>query len=186
MIAILMVLGQYSYSDFGNSSLYSLLIWFGAYFIQASTEEIMCRGFLQTSLLRRVNKKTAILISSIAFALPHMSSLLELDGLLRLVSVINLLLVSILFSVAMLHEKSIGIACGIHIGWNYCLGSVFGLEVSGGGVTNSIFKFILRSDKNILNGGTYGIEASVILIPILAICIALYVRNIMRSERNGI
>lgn len=182
MITILMILGQYSFNGFGNSSLRSLLVWFGAYFIQASTEEIMCRGFLQTSLARRVKKQTAVLISSIAFALPHMPTLLDLNPTVCLVSVINLLLISVLFSVAVISEKSLGIACGIHIGWNFCLGSIVGLEVTGGNVTNSIFKFILQSNKNILNGGSYGIEASAVLIPILTICIALYVRNVKRSK----
>lgn len=188
-ITILLVLGQYSYSGFGNISLSSLLVWFGAYFMQSTAEEIMCRGFIQTSLARKVKKHTAILISSFVFAFPHIATIVTFTrgkGILFFVAIINLFLVSILLSVAMISGKTIGLASGIHIGWNYCLGTIFGLEVSGGNVTNSIFKFILQSDNNILTGGIYGVEASILLIPICSICIVLFVWNIKRSKLNGI
>lgn len=186
MLAFLMVFGQYSFESLENASPSSLFVWFAAYFIQASSEELMCRGFLQTSLSRRLKTRTAVIISSIMFAFPHMSSLSEMNGTFQLIAVINLLLVSILFSLAMISEKSLGMACGIHIGWNYFLGSIFGLEVSGRSVTGSMFRFMLQSDKNILNGGSYGIEASILPIPILTLCIAFYARNLKRRERFGI
>ncbi len=174
MIGIFMITGLGVYRGKGNISLCSVLLWGIAYIIQSFTEEIMCRGFLQTSLSRRVNPQLAIALTSLAFMAPHLSSMLEMSGWTMVVGIVNLLLVSCLFSVIMIKEESLGAPCGMHFGWNFCLGIVFGLSVSGGDGGNGVVRILVKPGHTLLTGGIYGIEASVLLLPelvsIILIC----------------
>lgn len=183
MIGILMMLELCSYQGIGEFFMSSSILWFLAYFIQSSAEEIMCRGFLQTSLNRRLNTKWAIFISSFAFASPHVFTIFEIEGITRLIAIFNLLLVSWLFSIVMIKEKSLGAACGMHFGWNFCLGAILGLEVSGGTSTSGVLKFVIKSKFDYITGGIYGIEASILLIPILCISILFYTLLILRKDK---
>jgi membrane protease YdiL (CAAX protease family) len=183
IIGILMASGLCSYQSISKFSVSSCLFWFLAYFIQSSAEEIMCRGFLQTSLNRRLNTKWSIFISSFAFAIPHVFTILEIEGITKWVAIFNLLLVSWLFSIVMLKENSLGAACGVHFGWNFCLGTIYGLEVSGGSSTSGILKFAIKSNFDFFTGGIYGIEASILIIPILCISIAFYTLSIIRKDK---
>lgn len=183
IIGILMASGLCSYQRISGFSMSSCLLWFLAYFIQSLAEELMCRGFLQTSLMRRLNAKLAIFISSFAFAAPHVFTILEIKGITKWIAIFNLLLVSWLFSVVMIKENSLGAACGVHLGWNFCLGTIFGLEVSGGSPVSGILKFAIKSNFDIFTGGIYGIEASILLIPILCISIAFYTLLIIRKDK---
>jgi len=177
LISILLSTGNYKYNGLGKVDK-TIVMWLFAYIIQGVSEEIMCRGFLQNSLKRRVSTGVAILISSGAFIYPHISSIQRMNGVSILVALINLLLVSILFSLAMIKENSIGAACGIHIGWNFFLGNIFGLQVSGGTSVDGIFQFIVQPEHAWLTGGIYGIEASALLLPILLILDVIYIKRI--------
>jgi membrane protease YdiL (CAAX protease family) len=179
LIIILLSTGNYKFTGIGKIN-ETTLIWLFAYIIQGASEELMCRGFLQNSLNRRVSTVVAILISGGAFIFPHISSILDRNGISILIAFINLFLVSTLFSLAMLKENSIGAACGIHIGWNFFLGNIFGLQVSGGASVNGVFQFVVRPEYTWLTGGTYGIEASALLVPILLILDITYIKQIKR------
>ena len=183
MIGILMVSGLCSYQRISKFSISSCLLWFLAYFIQSSAEEIMCRGFLQTSLARRINTKWAIFISSLAFAIPHVFTILDIEGITMWIAIFNLLLVSWLFSIVMIKENSLGAACGVHFGWNFCLGTIYGLEVSGGISSSGILNFSIKSNFDLFTGGIYGIEASILIIPILCISITFYTLLLIRKGK---
>lgn len=146
VIGILYITGNYTYKGVGEVKKI-LLLWLIAYFIQGVGEEIMCRGFIQNSLNRRVNITIAILLSSGLFMLPHIPSMEGINKVSMFFALVNLLLISILFSLTMIYENSIGIACGIHVGWNFFLGNIFGLQVSGSESANGIFQFELISKQ---------------------------------------
>jgi len=110
-----------------------LLLWGIAFVIQGSEEEILCRGFLMNSLKKRVSVPLAVFISSTAFVIPHliMTSILDSGVVYSIIGVVNLYLISVLFSIIVLWRKNIWISCGLHTAWNYILNSVLGLTVSG-------------------------------------------------------
>lgn len=184
VIGILIITGVYSYQGIGHFKIDIICLWLLAYVIQGSGEEIMCRGFLMTSLRKRIGTAGSIIISSIAFSWPHLSGILEMKGLLSFIAIMNLLLISILFSLAMLKENSIGIACGLHIGWNFFLGTICGLQVTGGAASNGILQFATVSERNWLSGGIYGIEASIVLTPILLIIDIILVKQMKGKNIN--
>lgn len=90
-----------------NVNVKSLLLWILAFGIQGATEEIMCRGFLLNSLKNRISIPLAIMISSTAFVFPHLPSLFETDFVYAMVGIINLYLISIIFSIIVLWRSNI-------------------------------------------------------------------------------
>lgn len=184
-VILLWITGNYDFSGFGKPNS-MLLQGLAAYVIQGTAEEIMCRGFLFHSLNRRIDGKFAIIISTVAFMMPHLISLSWDDGILAVVEIMNLAQVSILFSLVMINDDTLLSACGLHAGWNYVLAFIFGLQVSGREKNEGVFRFILTG-KNYITGSNYGIEASVVLIPVILILNVLYIRRINgKQDKYGV
>lgn len=180
VVILLWITGNYTFSGFGKPD-NILLMGLPAYVIQGTAEELMCRGFFYHALNRRIDRKFAIIISTLVFILPHLSSLNWDDGILAIIEIINLVLVSILFSLAMINDGTLFSACGLHTGWNFVLAFVFGLQVSGGETKEGLIQFVVNG-RNYITGSNYGIEASVVLIPILFILNVIYFNRINRKQ----
>lgn len=185
-VAFLIVRGMAEYDGVGKMSISSLLLWGLAYAIQSLAEEVMCRGFLQTSLSQKVKPQIAILLSSVAFTVPHASGICEIGGWNMVAGFINVVLVSWVFSLAFIKEKSLGAPFGLHFGWNYCLGVLLGLGLTGESVTEGIIHVLVNPTKTLYTGGVYGIEASVLLIPVLIMVLLIYYWNIRRGGKHGV
>ena len=156
-----------------SSTLTGLLIGLVLIFaigVQSFGEEIYCRGWALTYFARRHSILFAILASNIVFILPHLGN----NGF-DILSIVNIFLIGTLFAIIFLKYDNIWICGGIHTAWNFLLGPVFGLNVSGS-TTYSLLKFSAIS-PNILNGGTFGPESSLIVsfVVIVAIVISVYV-----------
>ncbi|MGO5053909.1 lysostaphin resistance A-like protein [Lachnospiraceae bacterium LCP25S3_G4] len=182
-IGIIVLTGNISYNGFLENINYPIILAFlGAFIIQGAMEETLCRGFLMTSLSKKVSIPLAILISSLAFTAPHFSSLFVGDFVFSIVGIINLLLVSTIFALLIINDKNIWIACGMHSFWNFCLFNVLGLNLSGSEKKpTAIFDFS-TNDDNLINGGVYGIEASIITFAVLAICVVILVLKYRKNK----
>ena len=169
----------------GFNAVYLILFFFGFMF-QSMAEEVMTRGFLLASLLKKISVPVAILISSTAFALPHFPTLFEAELKFAVIGVINLYLVSAVFSLLYLTRKNIYVIGGLHCVWNFTLYSIMGLSVSGSeNSTNGLLNFNVAS-QNILNGGIYGIEASIVTTAVLGITVAILVKRFIKTgDKNG-
>jgi membrane protease YdiL (CAAX protease family) len=76
-------------------------------------------------------------------------------------STANTVLIGVVFAVAYLRTRALWLPFGIHFGWNFMLGVVFGLPVSG----IEEFSVIVKGHAAgplWLTGGAYGIEASAV------------------------
>ena len=188
IIGIGCISGSIEFGGFNtNVNIKSLLLWVLAFGIQGAAEEIMCRGFLLHSLKNRISVPLAILISSTAFVFPHLSSLLEAELVYAMVGIINLYLISIVFSILVLWRSNLWIVCGLHSIWNFILYSIMGLSLSGSeSALNGVILFHVK-DANILNGAEYGIEASVITTVALGILLVVMVKGWKgRMAKNGV
>lgn len=171
------ILGSMKFCGFNiNVNIRSFFLWLLAFGVQGAAEEIMCRGFLLKSLRKRTSVVMAIMISSTAFVLPHISSLFEAKFLYAIVGIINLYLISIIFSILVLWRSNIWIACGLHSLWNFILYSIMGLSVSGSESISKGVIFFEMKDANIFNGAEYGIEASVITTVVLGMVLFVIVK----------
>lgn len=176
--------GVYTFAGYGAFS-GTTVAWLLAFIIQGSGEELLCRGFLQNSLMRRVSRPVAITFSALCFTLPHASGLTEMSALPMLISLLNLILVSLLFSFLMIRTRSVLSVCGLHAGWNFALGTLFGVNVSGMDTAGGVFRLTASSAPDLLTGGNYGIEASILLTPVLFAALFCYF-SIGRGEKNDV
>ncbi len=150
-----------------------LALMLGGYVIQSSSEEFLCRGIVLCSLRNRTSLFTAIAASTIAFIFPHLGSLSASEPEYVLAGLLNLIVISCVFSFLTLRTKSIWAACGLHSVWNFCLSCVLGLNLSGSEGASTALINMRTVGANLLNGGNYGIEASIIAdIVIAALAVA--------------
>ncbi len=168
-----------------NVDFKSLLLWILAFGIQGAAEEMMCRGFLLHSLLEKISIPKAVMISSSAFILPHLMSLLEADFAYAIVGIVNLYLISIVFSALVLLRSGLWIACGLHSAWNFILYVIMGLSLSGVESTSKGIILFGVKDVGLLNGAAYGIEAGLITTAVLGVLATLILKG-WKERQYGI
>ena len=128
----------------------------GALFIVAAlAEEALFRGYPLQTMTRAGIVSLGVLITSVAFAGTHMGNPNFSNGL----PFLNLVIAGIWFAVAYLRTRTLWLPLGTHWAWNWALGSLFGLPVSGMSdlAPNPLFRGI-ESGPAWLTGGDYGIE----------------------------
>ena len=159
--------GQYRVADPGPraSGLAALpivlalaLVWV----VQASTEEIVVRGYLLQIHGQQLPAWVAVVVTSLGFAVIH----LDFTPL----PLLNITLVAVFFAFVSLRQGSIWLASGIHMGWNYMQGNLAGIPVSGNTYQTSLV-FLQPSPGSIdwLTGGTFGVEGSAAATVVLLI-----------------
>ena len=145
------------------------------YVLQGAMEEILCRGVVHQLLIKKTSVPVTIGVSAALFTIPHLSGMSGDSPMIVAAAIVNLILISVIFSLLTLRFKSIWVACGLHSVWNYILYSILGLNLSGNDeIVASVFD-MSSVGSNILNGGEYGIEASIITTAVLAAMIAFVV-----------
>ena len=148
------------------------LIIFLAVFIQSSAEELLCRGYLLGRLLNSYHKPViAILGNALFFACLHL-----LNTGVTVLSVINIFLSGVMFSIIVYYTKSLLCAFTLHAAWNFNQNIIFGLPNSGIETTYSIMKLNRGSARNSFAYDTvFGIEGTIVADIVLAVtCVALY------------
>ncbi len=141
--------------------------------IQGAAEEMLCRGIVLHALKEKTSFLTAMIVSTILFIVPHWSSLFAGKMIYGVIGVINLILISVIFSFLTIYFKSIWAACGLHSFWNAILYSVLGMNLSGNEETATAIFNMQSVGDNIWNSSIYGIEASVATTIVLAFATAL-------------
>lgn len=161
----------------------SLMILFAIGFvIQGLAEEVMCRGFLIAHITRRYSVKTAVIASSILFALLHAFN----PSGLSVIAVINLFLYGVFASLMFLYSENIWLCAGFHTVWNFTQGNVIGVPVSGIAMP-SFFKMTANEDLTLIHGGSFGLEGSIPATVILAVgCLFLYFLIKRRTNNKAV
>lgn len=168
VVAIILTGNMEYHGVFENADILVIVLLIDGFVVQGATEEILCRGVVFHSLKEKTSLAIAMDISTLMFIIPHLSSLFDGGVIYGVLGIINLLLISTIFSFLTIRFKSIWAACGLHSFWNAVLYSVLGLNLSGNDETVTAIFNMQSVDKNIWNGGVYGIEASLITTVVLA------------------
>ena len=168
VVAIILTGNIEYHGVFENADILVIVLLIGGFVVQGATEEILCRGVVFRSLKEKTYLAIAMDISTLMFIIPHLSSLFDGGVIYGVFGIINLLLISTIFSLLTIRFKSIWAACGLHSFWNAVLYSVLGLNLSGNDETVTAIFNMQSVGENIWNGGVYGIEASLITTVVLA------------------
>lgn len=161
-----------------NFNLYEILLSSLSFLCVSFTEEVFIRGFILGNLLKSTNKFFALIISSIIFSLMH-SFNPNMDSL----SYINLFLVGILLGISYVITKNLWFPIALHFSWNFFQGTVFGFNVSGLKAYSIIQQENLSN--NLLNGGLFGFEGSILSTILLLLFIPI-IYYLYKNERYSI
>ncbi len=168
-VSAIMITGTIKFSGFSaDTSIVMLLLMLGGYVVQGAAEEFLCRGVVFGALKDKVSLPVAVGAGALVFTLPHLSSMTDSKPQFVVSGVLNLVLISCVFSFITLRTGSIWAACGLHSVWNFCLCCVLGLNLSGSEGASTALINMRSVGNNLLNGGNYGIEASIIADIVIA------------------
>ena len=159
---------------FGSAAVGAALLPIGVlmlgFVIQASSEEILFRGWLMQLIASRHGLWIAIIANSALFALAHAGNI-EASKELYL-GLANIVLFGLFISLYAVREGSLWGVCGWHAAWNWLLGLGFGLEVSGEAIKTTPLITDLTSASGAawwLTGGAFGPEASLVTTVVLLV-----------------
>jgi len=164
--------------DFSGFSF--VLIFLFGFMIQGASEEILTRGWMLQVIGSRYKPWIGVLITTLFFALVHLGN----SGV-NLFAVLNLLLVAVLLTLYVMRDGSLWYACGWHSAWNWSLGNVYGLSVSGKDEMVSIINLDTIGD-GIFSGGGFGPEGSIVttfILLIMVIWVSIKIINSQKSEQ---
>ncbi len=126
-------------------------------------EELFVRGLLLQFLARSITPAGAVAATSLAFALLHGAN----PGVTPLAQV-NTALFGAVFGIAVVRQRSLWLAAGLHLGWNAAQ-AVLGSNTSGITIRLTDLNLEMRGAEW-LSGGSYGLEGGA-----MASCTALAV-----------
>lgn len=129
--------------------------WILVFILIAFAEEILNRGFFMAVLRRCKNIYFIMIVPSVIFGLIHIW-----NPDVTFLSVINIIIVGILFSYMFIKSSNIWMCIGYHFAWNVFQGIIYGMPVSGLQVPGIITTQITHG--NLLNGGMFGIEGGIL------------------------
>jgi membrane protease YdiL (CAAX protease family) len=129
-------------------------------------EELLSRGYQLQNLVEGSGLRVALFISSAIFALLHLAN--PGSGW---PSTLGLLAAGYFLAFGWVRTRRLWLSIGLHIGWNFFEGTVFGFPVSG------LEPFTLAKHTVVgpawATGGPFGPEAGLLMVPAYAVGIGL-------------
>ena len=184
VVAILLMSNNISLSLSKDLKIGIIIILAILVLMQGFLEEVVFRGYLMTRLAAKKGKWIAILLSSIFYLVFRMS-----NPTTSKIDLLNIFLISVVMSLLYWYFDNVLVIAIFHAFWNCISGLVFGFNLSGIKLSDSIFTVAAISDKQILIGGSYGIEGSIIATVFFAILgllvyMGLYLKMFRRIAKN--
>jgi uncharacterized protein len=142
-------------SEAAGSMVVGLLAALTTYIGVGYQEEVVSRGYHLQNLWAGLNLPLALLISSGVFALAHMN-----NQNASWVSTLGIFFAGLFLAYGYLRTSELWIPIGVHIGWNFFQGTIFGFPVSGTDGFHLIRQTVEGPD--IITGGAFGPEAGMI------------------------
>jgi membrane protease YdiL (CAAX protease family) len=168
----------------GVGPLASAGLWALFYAGAATLEEVAVRGYLLVNaaegLSGRLGRRRGVLAAAAVTA--------GLFGILHasnpggtILGLLNVTLAGVLLGGAYVLTGRLAMAVGIHAAWNFAVGAVYGLPVSGL-ETSSALLAVEPDGPRVLTGGAFGPEGGVLMLAALAVGAALVLLWVRRSE----
>lgn len=143
-----------------------LLIWAAIFALGAWQEELLARGYWLQNMAEGVNLPFGLLASSILFGLLHGD-----NPNVTIIALILLMVAGVFLAYGYLQTKQLWLGIGLHMGWNYFEGNIFGFQVSGLDTFRLIHQTVSGPDW--ITGGIFGPEAGLIVLPAMALGVGL-------------
>jgi len=160
----------------------SQLSWLSLFLLVGVVEEVIFRGILFRLIADKWNIAVGLTTSSLLFGLAHLGN----PGATLWAALAIALASGWLFGMAYAYHQTIWVPVGMHWAWNYLEGGVFGCAVSGTPLDYRPLITPRISGTDLLSGGVFGPEASIICVAIgIGISIVYTVLYIKKRKRLG-
>jgi hypothetical protein len=169
VVAGLVLAGAVSFAGFSatRSALQGVIL-VGVIMIPAAAfEEVFFRGYGFQRLVESVGAWPATLVFAAFFGVVHLTNPHP-----TLLSTLNTMLAGVLLAVAYLKTRALWLPLGLHWAWNFFLGPVFSLPVSGVTLWDPLFHVSMHGPEW-LSGGNYGPEGSIVLTGVAGVASVL-------------
>ena len=164
----------------GNINVLLLIKVFIIFIFQGLFEEILFRGYLMPMFSKVIGIKFTIILLSFLFTCIHL-----INPNLDIIGLANVFLAGVTFSLIYYYTGNLWIVGAMHTLWNFILGFIVGSQISGIVTYHSVFFSIPVENKDLISGGVFGFEASIVET-IVEFAISLFVIYLIRKEKNKI
>ncbi|MFZ1040878.1 MAG: type II CAAX endopeptidase family protein [Anaerolineales bacterium] len=150
-----------------------VILFFFIFILVGFNEELLFRGYYLQTITSGLNLFWGLIISSIIFGGTHLG-----NPNATWVSAAGIFFAGLFLAYGYVRTQRLWLSIGLHIGWNFFEGVVFGFPVSG--LTIYPLIHINVSGPIAWTGGAFGPEAGLIILPALAlgaVLIYLYTRS---------
>ena len=148
-----------------------------ATFAAAVLEELLIRAVV-FRLVENISGTTiAVVFSAALFGLLHALN----PGATVVSGVAIAIEAGVLLAVAYVLTRNLWFVIGIHLGWNFTEGALFGAKVSGGAASHALVRTSIAG-PDLISGGGFGPEASVVSVGLSAALSAVIIVLILRRS----
>jgi len=144
--------------------------------VAAVFEEVLFRGIIFRIAEESLGSWLALVISALLFGAAH---LLDKNANLQ-AGVAIALEAGIFLAAAYMLTRRLWFVIGVHFGWNFTEGGIFGAAVSGTSAPGLLKANV--TGPTYLSGGVFGVEASAVTI---AICFLVALAFLWRAKAKG-
>lgn len=143
-----------------NVVISGVITFFIAFIIVGWNEELLSRGYHLQTIASGLNLFWGVIISSAVFGLLHLG-----NPNATWVSAAGIFFAGVYLAYGYIRTRQLWLSIGLHIGWNFFEGVVFGFPVSG--LDIYALTRIKVQGPEIWTGGAFGPEAGLIVLPSL-------------------
>jgi membrane protease YdiL (CAAX protease family) len=178
---LMLALGWLTFEGFAwefdpiNVVITNVLIFLITFIFVGWNEELLSRGYHLQTIASGLNLFWGVVISSAVFGLLHLG-----NPNATWVSAAGIFFAGVYLAYGYIRTRQLWLPIGLHIGWNFFEGVVFGFPVSG--LDIYALTRISVHGPELWTGGAFGPEAGLIVLPSLLVgglLIYLYTRNRM-------
>ena len=166
------------YYDFSASQIPVLIFGFLMVFVQSSSEELWCRGYMYERICIHYPLWVACAVNGLLFGLLHSFN----DGA-SVIGIADIAVCGISYSLVRWYTGSIWTAMGIHTMWNFTQNFLFGLPNSGMVSEFSVFHLDAANGvSNLIYDYAFGVEGTIIAVLVDG---ALGVAVLLLAKKSG-
>ncbi len=141
-------------------------------------EELLSRGYHLQTIASGTNRTLGVILSSGIFAALHLA-----NPNASAMSTLGIFLAGVFLAYGYLRTGQLWLSIGLHIGWNFFEGVIFGFPVSGM-IFYRLPRVVVRGPV-LWTGGEFGPEAGLVLLPALVLG-ALLIYGYTRFARRDV
>ena len=166
------------YADFNASMIPTFIYALLMVFVQSTSEELWCRGFMYERICIHYPLWVAIVANGVFFGLLHVFN----DGA-TVLAIVDIVICGLSYSLVRWYSGSIWVAMGIHTMWNFTQNFLFGLPNSGMVSEVSVFHLgAANGTSNLIYDYGFGVEGA---LPSILVNLLLGVICLLLAKKAG-